>query len=69
MLDSFGDRAKDARPTDFVELRFIKELEDSGSKRCINKAPLSLEPIRESRIGSITRTTPVRILTILKTSD
>jgi len=30
VLDSFGDRAKDARPTDFVELRFIKELEGSG---------------------------------------
>ena len=24
------ERGKDARPTDFVELRFIKELEDSG---------------------------------------
>jgi sulfonate transport system substrate-binding protein len=31
VLDTLGDRAKDARPTDFVELRFIKELEDSGS--------------------------------------
>jgi NitT/TauT family transport system substrate-binding protein len=30
VLDSFGDRAKDARPTDFVDLRFIKELEDNG---------------------------------------
>lgn len=30
VLDSFGERGKDARPTDFVELRFIKELEDSG---------------------------------------
>jgi ABC-type nitrate/sulfonate/bicarbonate transport system substrate-binding protein len=30
VLDSLGDRGKDARPTDFVELRFIKELEDSG---------------------------------------
>ena len=30
VLDTLGDRGKDARPTDFVELRFIKELEDSG---------------------------------------
>jgi hypothetical protein len=30
VLDSFGDRAKEARPTDFVDLRFIKELDDSG---------------------------------------
>ena len=30
VLDSLGDRGKDARPTQFVELRFIKELEDSG---------------------------------------
>ena len=30
VLDSLGDRGKDARPMDFVELRFIKELEDSG---------------------------------------
>ena len=30
VLESFGERGKDARPTDFVELRFIKELEDSG---------------------------------------
>lgn len=30
VLDSLGDRGKDARPTDFVELRFIKELDDSG---------------------------------------
>ena len=30
VLDSFGERGKDARPTDFIELRFIKELEDSG---------------------------------------
>jgi NitT/TauT family transport system substrate-binding protein len=30
VLESLGDRAKEARPTDFVELRFIKELEESG---------------------------------------
>jgi NitT/TauT family transport system substrate-binding protein len=37
VLDSFGDRAKDARPTDFVELRFIKELEDSGFIQALYK--------------------------------
>ena len=30
VLESLGDRGKEARPTDFVELRFIKELEASG---------------------------------------
>jgi len=30
VLDTLGDRGKDARPTDFVELRFVKELDDSG---------------------------------------
>lgn len=30
VLETLGDRAKDARPTDFVDVRFIKELEDSG---------------------------------------
>jgi ABC-type nitrate/sulfonate/bicarbonate transport system substrate-binding protein len=30
VLESLGDRGKDARATDFVELRFIKELEASG---------------------------------------
>jgi NitT/TauT family transport system substrate-binding protein len=30
VLESLGDRAKEARPMDFVELRFIKELEESG---------------------------------------
>jgi hypothetical protein len=29
-MDSLGDRAKDARPTDFVDLRFVKELEENG---------------------------------------
>ena len=37
VLDSFGDRAKDARPTDFVELRFIKELDDSGFIQALYK--------------------------------
>ena len=31
-LDSFGDRARDARPTDLVELRFIKELDGGLSQ-------------------------------------
>lgn len=35
VLKSLGDRAKNARPTDFVELRFIKELEDSGFIRTL----------------------------------
>ena len=30
VLESLGERGKEARPTDFVELRFIKELEASG---------------------------------------
>ncbi len=30
VMDSLGDRAKDARPADFVDVRFVKELEDSG---------------------------------------
>ncbi len=30
VLDSFGERGKDARPADFVDARFVKELEDSG---------------------------------------
>ena len=30
VLDSLGDKGKDAHTADFVELRFIKELEDSG---------------------------------------
>ena len=37
VLDSLGDRGKDARPTDFVELRFIKELEDSGFIQALYK--------------------------------
>jgi ABC-type nitrate/sulfonate/bicarbonate transport system substrate-binding protein len=37
VLDSFGDRAKDARPTDFFELRFIKELDDSGFIQALYK--------------------------------
>jgi ABC-type nitrate/sulfonate/bicarbonate transport system substrate-binding protein len=37
VLDSFGDRAKDARPADFVELRFIKELEESGFIQALYK--------------------------------
>jgi NitT/TauT family transport system substrate-binding protein len=30
VLDTLGDRAKEARPVDFVELRFVKELDDGG---------------------------------------
>ncbi len=30
VLDTLGDRGKEARPADFVELRFVKELDDSG---------------------------------------
>lgn len=30
VLDTLGDRGKDARPADFVDLRFVKELNDSG---------------------------------------
>ena len=30
VLESLGDRGKEARPADFVELRFIKEFEESG---------------------------------------
>jgi ABC-type nitrate/sulfonate/bicarbonate transport system substrate-binding protein len=30
VLETLGDRGKEARPMDFVDLRFIKELEDSG---------------------------------------
>ena len=30
VLDTLGDRGKEARPMDFVNLRFIKKLEDSG---------------------------------------
>jgi hypothetical protein len=37
VLDSLGDRGKDARPMDFVELRFIKELEDSGFIQALYK--------------------------------
>lgn len=37
VLESLGDRAKDARATDFVELRFIKELEDSGFIQALYK--------------------------------
>jgi len=37
VLDTLGDRGKDARPTDFVELRFIKELDDSGFIQALYK--------------------------------
>jgi NitT/TauT family transport system substrate-binding protein len=37
VLESLGDRAKEARPTDFVELRFIKELEESGFIQALYK--------------------------------
>lgn len=30
VMDSLGDRAKNARPTDFVDLRFVKELQEGG---------------------------------------
>jgi NitT/TauT family transport system substrate-binding protein len=30
VLDTLGDRGKDARPADFVDLRFVKELNESG---------------------------------------
>jgi NitT/TauT family transport system substrate-binding protein len=30
VLDTLGDRGKDARPADFVDLRFVKELDDAG---------------------------------------
>src|SRR6185503_19462129 len=30
VLETLGDRAKDARPSDFVDVRFIKELDESG---------------------------------------
>jgi NitT/TauT family transport system substrate-binding protein len=30
VMDSLGERAHDARPTDFVEARFVKELDESG---------------------------------------
>jgi ABC-type nitrate/sulfonate/bicarbonate transport system substrate-binding protein len=30
VMDSLGDRARDARAADFVDMRFVKELEDSG---------------------------------------
>jgi NitT/TauT family transport system substrate-binding protein len=30
VLDTLGDRGKDARPADFVDLRFVKELDESG---------------------------------------
>jgi hypothetical protein len=37
VLDSLGDRGKDARPTDFVDMRFIKELEESGFIQALYK--------------------------------
>jgi NitT/TauT family transport system substrate-binding protein len=37
VLESLGDRAKEARPTDFVDLRFIKELEESGFIQALYK--------------------------------
>ncbi len=37
VLESLGDRAKEARPTDFVELRFIKELEENGFIQALYK--------------------------------
>ena len=37
VLDSLGDRSKDARPTDFVDMRFIKELEESGFIQALYK--------------------------------
>ena len=37
VLETFGDRGKDARPTDFVEMRFIKELDDSGFIQALYK--------------------------------
>jgi len=30
VIDSVGERAKHARPDDFVDLRFVRELNDSG---------------------------------------
>jgi hypothetical protein len=30
VLDTLGDRAKEARPADFVDLRFVKELDGGG---------------------------------------
>ena len=30
VLESLGERGKDARPEDFVDVRFVKEFEDSG---------------------------------------
>jgi NitT/TauT family transport system substrate-binding protein len=37
VLDTLGDRGKSARPAEFVELSFIKELEDSGYIRALYK--------------------------------
>jgi NitT/TauT family transport system substrate-binding protein len=37
VLDSFGERGKDARPADFVDARFVKELEDNGFVNALYK--------------------------------
>lgn len=37
VLESFGERGKEARPADFVDLRFVRELEDSGFIQALYK--------------------------------
>ncbi|MGH7870961.1 MAG: ABC transporter substrate-binding protein, partial [Candidatus Binatia bacterium] len=37
VMDSLGDRAHDAQPADFAELRYVKELEDSGFVKALYK--------------------------------